>query len=504
MPRQDIMVQMNSGLSVGLSKFADNVELVNFYSIPTPNSRSESQLVSIAGSDVITTVPSTSFQGCRGLWQASTGSDTLPTIYGVFGNHLYRISRTGAVTFVGNVSSALGNVTFAENQDQTRTETRGFVCDGVAIYQWDLKASDSVVSSTFSEVDLPYIDELETERLRPAYISYSNYRLIVTSARSPQWYYSELNSSVIPASNFESSEINPDATVRVIAHGNNLWAFSRVSYDIFAYTGSATDPFDVPTNAVGKIGCESGDSISTCSDYMFWLGAGEGSENTVYAADVAGKIQRISDPGIEEYLRKWQFKRSAKGFAYSERGSLFYVLTSKDDDQTLVYDATANRWHIRSTSNDGRTHFWDIIGAVTGYDGSPWYAIINKNIIAGANYDSGKDHNGNPISRLYSSPVYTNLLDYFKLVECKVDVETGTSKSYDIVPEMFVQFSWDGGKVWGERMYRPLGRMGQYLTQVAVWGGGAGRNLVIRIGSSADIPLIVYQMRLVVEKAGRT
>ena len=46
--------------------------------------------------------------------------------------------------------------------------------------------------------------------------------------------------------------------------------------------------------------------------------------------------------------------------------------------------------------------------------------------------------------------------------------------------------------------------LGQYGNQIAWNGCGGGRNLVVRIGTSAPYPLSLYRIKLSVEKAGRT
>jgi hypothetical protein len=371
------------------------------------------------------------------------------------------------------------------------------------VYSFDLKADDSSVADTFAEVPMPQLNESEVERIVPAYISYNTYRLIVTARNVPQWWYSDLASDTFLANSFESSESKPDPTVRVVSHGGNLWALSTTSYDIFSYTGSDSDPFDVPSGGVGGIGCASGDSVAQIGDLLFWLGQGETSDFGVFMADVSGKITRISHAGIENIVRTWEHIPVTQGFAYAERGSIFYVLTSQDDKWTLVYDVTSGLWHQRSTSNDGKIYSWDVSQAVYGYD-SLLMGSMSTNDLIESDYDQCIDHKGYPVTRLYSGPVITGNLDLFKLVQLKVDLEPGTSKSYLEVPTLFIQLSWDSGKTWSDRMERNAGAMGRYLNEVNIWGGGAGKNLVIRIGTSAPTPLILYGLRLTVEKAGRS
>ena len=503
MAKKDFMIQFTQGMSQGLSTYSDDVQLINYFNISTPNERSKAQLIDAAGSSIKTEINPDNGTGCRGLWVASTGSPSvgyISTLYGVWGNTLYRINKSGEPIRIGTVNSKLNIVTFAENQDQTATETRGFVCDGTTVFQWDLKAEDNAVASTYTEIaSLPEV--LGDERAIAKYISYNTYRLILTAENAIQWFFTKPND--VEWAGFESSESNPDKTVRVISFGGNVWVFSNYSYDIFSYTGSADDPYDVASGATGKIGCSNGDTLATHGDLMFWMGQGDTSNDAVYMATVGGAIKEVTTPGIKNIIRKWDYKNYTRGFAFSDRGHTFYVLTSKNDKYSLVYCVETNQWHRRSSSMNGMLNYWDCINVVNAY-GTLYFGTNDSNRLCEFNYESITDHNGYPITRYWQSPVIIEALDMFKILELKIDVECGTTKSVVGNPQLFLQLSWDGGKTWGERMLRDLGRAGDYTRQVAIYGCGAGRNLVMRIGTSANIPVTLYQIKMIIDTAGRS
>lgn len=503
MAKKEQMIYFDRGMSQGLSSYSDDVQLVNYYNVATPSERSPTQLVDIAGSSIKTTITPDSGTGCRGLWTASTGAPSvgyISTLYGVWGNTLYRINKSGTAIRIGNVNSKINIVTFAENQDQTATETRGFVCDGTTIFQWDLKAEDADVAASYTEIaSLP--DVLGDDRAIAKYITYNTYRLILTAENAIQWFFTDPNDTEFVG--FESSESNPDKTVRAISFGGNIWVFSNYSYDIFSYTGSSDDPYDVASSATGKIGCTNGDTLAVHGDFMFWMGQGETANDSIYMATVGGAINEITTPGISNIIRKWDYKNNCRGFAFTERGLTFYCLTSKNDKYSLLYCVETKQWHRRSTSMNGVLNYWDVINVVNAY-GNMYFGTNDSNRLCQFNYDSIVDHNNFPITRYWQSPIYIQALDMFKIVEMKIDIECGTVKTVGEEPQIYVQLSWDSGKTWGERMLRSLGKMGAYTHQVAIYGGGAGRNLVMRIGTSASIPVTMYQIKFVIEGAGRS
>lgn len=503
MARKDVMVPFMRGMSQGLSSFSDDVQLVNYFNAATPGERSNAQLIDVAGSTKLMDIEPNHGIGCRGLWASSTGSPSsgyTATLYGVWGDTLFRISNNGVRTRIGAVNNRINVVTFAENQDQTKTMTRGYVCDGTTIYTWDIKAEDSDVAASYREIAaLPNI--VGDERAVAKYITYNTYRLILTCENAVQWYFTGPNDDEFIG--FESSESNPDKTVRAISFGGNIWVFSSYSYDIFSYTGAFNDPYDVASGATGKIGCANGDTLAVFGDNMFWLGQGETSNDAIYMASVGGSIVEVSTPGIRNIVRKWQYKNYARGFAFSDRGLTFYALTSVNDKYTLLYCLETKQWHRRSTSMNGVLNYWDTVNVVNCY-GKLYFGTMDSNRLCMFDYSIITDHNGFPITRYWQSPVYIEGLDFFSLIELKIDVECGTSALYADNSQLYVQMSWDGGKTWGERLLRSLGTVGDYTRQVVIYGCGAGRNLVLRIGTSASMPVTLYQVKMSINTAGRS
>ena len=148
MARKEATIIFDKGLSQGLSTYSGDMQSVNCYPVLTPGERSPAQLVSIPGGTVMSTCTPDHDTGCRGLWVASTGPSSegsVATMYGVFGDTLFRIKQDGSFIRIGTMQSSSSLVSWAENQDQTTSNTMGFVCDGVTVYTWNLKAEDAAL-----------------------------------------------------------------------------------------------------------------------------------------------------------------------------------------------------------------------------------------------------------------------------------------------------------------------------------------------------------------------
>lgn len=503
---KEVLFQFNQQTDRSLSTFGNNTRLINVYSNPTPNGRSEFELRSLEGSQVVTSaVPALNGQGCRGLFKTSIGPESVgnvPQIYGVFGDSLFRFNGNTPV-FVGQVKNSSEFVTFAESQEQGTTNVKGFVCDGTLIYEWEIRAEDSAVASSYAEIGyIPYVNGSATEKAVPANITYYNYRLIMTCKNSNQWFYSGLNDSIFNDADWYTSEFKNDRTIKAVSNGGSIWLLNNNSLEIWTRSGDATDPFTTPMGNQHNIGLASIQGTAQLDADIYWIGNGDTSTAGIFKGTGTGNVSRISTPGIEIIINAWKYRSQTKAFAYRLNGCSFIVFTSVNDDQTIAYCVETGKWSERSTSNNGYVHYWDVIYTAIGNDGVMYFGTANSNNLCKFNSNLALDHNGYPITREYSSPIFIDNLQRFVIRQIKLDIECGTGPSYIDEPEVYLQVSRDAGKTWGERRMLQLGKRGQYKTQVRSFGFGVARDFVIRFGTSAPIPITFYQMRLTIENCG--
>lgn len=502
------MIQFDQSMYKGLSNYSANVIVQNWYPVEDKG-RSSYTLTPIPGSRVVKSLTGITGTGCRGMYRSSTGSPEdayVGTVYAVYGNSVIRYSPRGKMTVIGTVNS--GNIstlcTFTENQAQTDSDTWIYMCDGQTIYKFNAKAEDDTIASTWRELgNLPHRPDSATAYVTPAYISWIDYRLIMCGKNTNAWFYTDTGTDIFKETNVYFGESRNDKTVRVTEFGGNIWSFGSFSYDIFSRTGNRTNPYASPKSATGKIGLASGDSLAILDDYMFWLGAGDTSTNGIYMATKTGGITRISDDGIEEILRGWKYQNYTRGFAYSDKGNLFYFITSEADNKTLGYNLTTKKWFSCGSGDNGDLSYWDVSFVCYGYNNEIYYGSRTSNEICKFDRTICVDYRNRPITRLWQSPVYIDNLKNFKINQLLLDIEAGLSPSYSTESFIFIQLSWDGGRTWRERIDKGLGTMGDYLKTVAIRGCGLGKNLCIRIGTSDHTPIKLYQMRMDIEELAR-
>lgn len=501
MPRKTIITPFSAGMGQGPSTGAMDVQVVNMIHVPTPSARSEIALCDIPGSESLREYTPTVGSGGRGAWTSSVGPNGVPGVYWVVGGDLFRRVGTNTVK-VGSIISSNKQITFCESQDQTDS-VFGYVCDGYSIYSWELKASNSTVASTFQEMEMPFIPGSSTVRGVASYITYNTYRLIATLSNSNQWFYSSLNGNDFSALAFYSSEASPDNTVRVQSFAGNLWVFSRYTCEVRGYTGSSTDPFNVSNSGISKIGICSGDSLAVSGDSMLWLGQEKDAPAGVYMATPSGGIQRVSSPtgaGIDNIIAEWSGKDTAIGFSLFIRGMRLYVLTSRDDATTLVYNITANKWTRFSSGNTGSLSFWNVSCATSDGNGNILFMPFDSGKECAFTESSRIDHDGLPIHRYYQSPVFIANLQRFSLCQIDLDMDVGQSFSSE-QGVIYVMPSWNGGKTFVMRTMVRTGKIGEYEHKASAFGLGSGSALVLRFGTSSNAPFIMYQAKLIVDGA---
>ena len=494
-----IIIDFNQTLTKTVSSFSANIQFTNCYPIKTNGGRSETCLVPIYGSTLSTQANPDRGTGCRGHFRSSTGSQATNynfTNYYVFGDTLFRFSRSGAWVRIGNVNLSTSMCSFAESQDQSLTNVWCYVCDGITIYKWNATADDSNVSTTFAEIpSIPKVNGSISEYAKPNYITYSDYRLMFSCSNSNQWFYSGLNDDIFSSTKFYTPESSADFTKRVINGGGALWTFGDISYEQWNRTGNSANPYSSTKPRAGYIGLHSGDSIGLIDDKMLFLG----DKNRVYMCASGNSPVMISDDSIERIIESCKSTDSAKGMCITENGQQIYCLTFKSSDVTISYNITTGKWHNRSSSNDGTVNYWSVNTYSIGYNNEKLVTNQDDNSLSIASADKSTDYLNRPITKVYQSPVTIDDLKYFRVKRFVIDTETGTSKSYTKQGQLFIEISWDAGKTFGTIIERDCGYAGNYQKSTEIFGLGAGKNLVYRISSSSEIPIIIYQLTLDIE-----
>ena len=162
---------------------------------------------------------------------------------------------------------------------------------------------------------------------------------------------------------------------------------------------------------------------------------------------------------------------------------MFYCLQVKGLDKTLVYDGSTGLWHER-TFNDIQTN------SQQQHRGSCHFFFNKANYIGdrvtGKIYRQSLDlysYDGEPIHRVRISPHVANEKKNQSFSCFELDIETGRGLTYGqgSDPQIMMAYSDNGGRTYGNELWRSAGKLGEYKNRVRWSRLGSARDRVFKV-----------------------
>jgi len=291
-----------------------------------------------------------------------------------------------------------------------------------------------------------------------------------TFAFSRQWdgkYWNPLEQSV--------KEGYPDNIAAIYSDHEELYLFgTHWSIEVWRNQGvaEAAGGFVRDPGAFVHAGCVAPWSIASVAGGLHFLGGDTRGRLVAYRLQGFQPV-RISTHALEQLWSNYTTVWDAYGYAYSENGHEFWVLSFQSSDATFVYDATDQQWHDRAT-----------------WDGTNWHKIkarchtfvFNKHFVGawdtGIIYEQDQDifsDAGTAIRRMRVSSHLSNEEVNIIHHRLQLDAEvSGTAPSWDL------SWSDDDGATWVTPKTRApsvSGNRGRY-----VWNRlGKARDRIYRV-----------------------
>lgn len=208
-------------------------------------------------------------------------------LFVVSGTTWYRVGVNGSVVALQTgVASGKAFVSMAGTGDIGETPAYMFLADGDALYVYD--------GSTVEVVATP--DNFGT--ISVAHIS-SNVVVVPAQGQgvNGRFYWIEPGSKTIDPLNFATAEQAPDPIYGVVAFGDQFWLPGQSTTEVWYFTGDADFPVSRLQGVAFNRGTWSG-TATQVKESMVITDSGGG------VFQVAGGLQRISNPAVEERIRK--------------------------------------------------------------------------------------------------------------------------------------------------------------------------------------------------------
>lgn len=397
---------------------------------------------------------------CRGAHQLGD------FIYLVNRNKFWRVANDGTKTDLGTLDTVSGRVDMADNGAQI------IIVDGPNGYVY------TVAGSTFAKIT-------DADFPGGSSVTFISGRFVVTKPSSGEFWWSSLyDGTTWDGLDFATAESDPDNLVRVFAEGGQLAIFGEKTTEFWGESGSADAAFAKIQGAAIEWGLAARWSLAKFMDSLIFL-----RKNRLGQAQVCvmagANAQPISNAQLEAQITSYGDVSDATGFTYMMNGHPFYQLTFPSANATWLFDGQSKSWSkLQSGAGRDRGEFGvQLLGGIfcTDFENGKLYKIEQDQFT-----DDGQIIAREFISRHQSAGDYTYLPELWIEVEAGTGLQQGQGRD----PQIMLQISRDGGKTWGNEMWRPIGKVGQYGRR-AVWNRlGRARDWVFKVRVTDPVKVV--------------
>lgn len=310
-----------------------------------------------------------------------------------------------------------------------------------------------------------------------------NGRIVFNKPDTQQFYWTGLYDLTLDPLDFASAEGSPDSIVSMLVDHAELWFWGPQSLEIFYDSGDQDQPYQRVQGAFNEVGCVAPHSINRLDNTIYWLGRDRNGGNIVFRASNY-QPQRVSTHAIEQEINAYSRTDDAFSWTYQLEGHTFYVLVFPTASKTWVFDVATGLWHERAFREEdgslirhrGNCHaYYDSLHLIGDFENGNLYTLsMDVHQDNGADIERFKDmpHNSQGVRTFYS--------------RFRLDCEVGVGNEAGSEPNVWIQWSDDGGVSWSSSVIRSLGKLGESSKQVNVTRCGSGQDRIFRIGTSAN------------------
>jgi hypothetical protein len=289
------------------------------------------------------------------------------------------------------------------------------------------------------------------------------------------------------ALDFASAEFQPDNLVSCGTTPSYLVAFGETTTQFYYNSGNATFPFDSQQGANILVGCGATFSPAAAKNSIFWL------DDNFQVRRIEGyNTEIISTKQIEHRISKLTSVEDAVGSCFTTTGHTIYCLTFPTDGLTLMYDLSTGKWH-RRTSGINNAPFraaWIVSEGNTVYAGDYANGKIYK-----LDQDTFTD-NGNLNQWSFTLANVNSEQSMIQHNMLELHIESGIGLNDGIDPNLWMQYSDDGGKTWSHEKWANMGKIGESKIRQRFFNLGMSRFRTYKISGSCPTKKVVISAKL--------
>jgi hypothetical protein len=459
-------IALSGGAYQARSVIASAQRMLNLYAEPLPDIQGEPARFAYyptPGLRLLNTLPEAPVRGIR---QATNGN-----VYAVAGRGVYRVNADWSGTHLGDITLGPTNpVSMADNGIEL------VVVDGTAL-GWKVTLS----TDAFAQISDPTGSFAGGDR-----VDFLDTYLLFNVPGTPQFESSDSLATTFDPLWFANKEAYGDNLVTLMVAKRNIWLLGERTTEIFFNSGKPDFPFESWPNVLIDHGCAAKYSVAQIDNSVFWLSQDRQGEGIVLKG-AGTEVTRISTFAIEAEIAGYATISDAIGYSYQFAGHGFYVLTFPTVSKTWAFDISTGLWsELAWIDTNGREHrhrgncAWLCRGQIVLGD---WQ---NGNLYA-LDPSVYTDFDG-PVKRVRAFPhlLADGRRVYYRQV--LLDVEVGNEPATPsglTLPTVWLDWSDDRGRSYGNPISQDIGGVGEYRTSVQFQRLGMARDRVFRVSWSS-------------------
>jgi hypothetical protein len=284
------------------------------------------------------------------------------------------------------------------------------------------------------------------------------------------------------------------ASDNLVAHIENkelLWLIGERTTEVWYFAGDTTKPFQRLVSTLIQSGCKAVHSVSRFADKgqdsLIWFGRSERGENCILKSE-GFNVAIVSNAAFGNEVATYPITSDAIGYTYQEDTHQFYVLTFPTADVTWVFDGQTGLLHKRLSYDPYAQQFhrhrsncyMNFAGmkVVGDYQNGAIYQLTRN-----AQTDAGW-----PILAKRRSPHVWDGSQRGRVFMWSLQIEftagVGNASGLGSDPQAQLAISRDGGRTFGNRHPRSIGKAGKFQTRT-MW-----RRLAISRDAVFDLEVI--------------
>lgn len=384
-------------------------------------------------------------------------------LYVVHRNTIYEVNNGGIGTSRGTISTSTGRVEMASDGDVI------VIVDGTEgnTYTIASKTLAPIASGNFP-------DTAKTVSWGGGYFKVEN---------GDQWQLSE-DGTTWDALDIATAESAPDGIVRVFDDHGEVLILGGDTTEFWGNTGGADFPYQPIQGASIEYGLAARYSLTKFENSVAGLFKNKMGQVQVMMLQGHAAVP-ISTPELDSLVNRYNFLNDATAYSYMFEGHAFYRINFPSAGKSWEYDGTASKqfgfpvWSERQSGLDGERH-----------RGEMAISYLRKTLIA--DYENGKiyyvnatayDENGDYYPLEITSRTLVKDFDPFTLNKLYLDFETGVglATGHGSDPKAMLTVSRDGGRTFGNEVWKPMGLVGEYRRRVEWHQFGTADSFVFRV-----------------------